>query len=284
MTKGYSENIRIIKSDSRAHDGFWVACRHLWAEVVKFRSQIWTVYKQGFRNSYHGAGLGVVWNFILPIVPVTVYLFLSSIRAIPNFDGVDSATFLTFGVTIWFVFAGFVRLPISVVQSRNQEAMKTSLPLSASIASSFTALSFETFVRFLFVLGVIVFTQSWPTIFSPLLFFFFAAAFFLFFGIGLVLSILNVIYKDVSRIVNIVLQYGLFVSGVIFPLGESDWAIFLSKVNPFAVFVDACRQIVFSGELDSWLPFAIWSAIGVLCFLIGCRLFYVMEYRIRGLA
>lgn len=281
MTDKSAKHIKTIRPDSRARVSAIRACKYLWREVYKFRGQIRTVYKQNFRSSYHGAGLGVVWNFILPLVPLTVYLFLTKIRVFPSFDGVDGSTFLTFGVMVWFVFAGCVQIPIGIVQSRTKQSMKTSLPLSISIVASFAGLVFETAVRMVFVIVIMVFTKSWPTLAAPALLLLFLPGFFLFFGAGLILSVMNVIYKDVSRLTTILLQYGIFVSGVIFPLGNSELAIAASKINPFAVFVNASRDIVFLGKLEHWVPFAIWSVIGLGVFLIGCRLFYVMEYRIR---
>lgn len=56
-----------------------------------------------------------------------------------------------------------------------------------------------------------------------------------------------------------------------------------SRLNPFAVFVNAGREIVFDGQLETYTPLAIWSVIGIFMFIFGARLFYVMEYRIRGL-
>lgn len=275
--------MKIISPNIRVNDSSFSALRHLLGEVVGYKGQIWTVFKQNFRSSYYGTGFGVLWNFILPLVPITVYLFLTKIRVFPSFEGVNGSTYLTFGVMIWFVFSGFVQLPISTVSSRTSEAMKTSLPLSASILSGFANLVFETIVRIGLVVGIMVLTQSWPTPFAPGLILVFVIGFFLFFGIGLILSILNVIYKDISRVTTILLQYGIFVSGVIFPLGTSNLAVLNSKLNPFAVFVDASRDIVFVGALRHPIPFAIWAAIGVVIFLVGCRIFYVMEYRIRGI-
>jgi len=277
----HSFNLTVVTPDKRAKDSVFKAIRNLASEIYGFRDQIATVYRQNFRNSYHGTGFGVLWNFILPLVPLTVYLFLTKIRVFPSFDGVDGATYLTFGVTMWFVFTGFVLLPINIVDSRKQQAMRTSLPLSTSIVSAFANLVFETAVRICLVTLIIVVNGSWPTWLSPLVFLLFLPGFFLFFGAGLILSIMNVIYKDVARLVTIILQYGIFVSGVIFPLGSSEIIKTLNNFNPFAVMVEASREVVFKGQILNWIPLTIWSLSGILIFLLGCRLFYVMEYRIR---
>lgn len=285
VNNGNQGVVKTIRADSRAYDSAFTAVKRLSNDAFNFKDQIWSVFRQNFKNSYYGAGLGVFWNFVLPLVPITVYLFLSTVRVIPSFDGVDSSTYLTFGVMTWFVFAGFVLTPINVISSRNQDAMKTSMPLIASIVSGFAELTFETFVRILLVLSIMIIMSCWPAWTAPGLFLVFMAAFFLFFGVGLIFGILNVIYRDVGRVVTILLQYGIFLSGVIFPFGDSPLVQLFSKLNPFAVFVESSRQIVFKGGLEPALmqPLIIWVVIGVFVFLLGCRLFHVMEHRIRGI-
>lgn len=277
--------VSIISSDMRERLGAFAATRRLLNEVRLSKDQIASVYRQNFRVSAFGSGLGVAWNYILPLVPVTLYLFLATIRVFPSFDGVNGAIYITFGVTVWYVLAGFVLEPVSVVNSRNKEAMKTSLPLIASVAASFAQLAFDTLIRVAFVLVIILVSGVIPKLTSPALLLILFAAFLLFFGIGLVMSILNVIYKDVARVLEIVLRYGIFLSGVIFPLGDSAAAVMFGQLNPFAVFVESCRQIVFQGSLEQaiLMPLLVWSSLGVIVFLIGCRIFYVMEYRIRSI-
>jgi ABC-type polysaccharide/polyol phosphate export permease len=80
------------------------------------------------------------------------------------------------------------------------------------------------------------------------------------------------------------LQYGIFVSGVIFPIGASPILQSINRFNPFAVYIDASRGVVFSGAIDDPLAFAGMSAAAVVMLLLACRIFYVMERRVRGVA
>lgn len=274
---------RIIRPDSRMTESSIQAIRNLIGEIWIFRSHIKIVFKEQFRAAYSGTGLGIFWNYALPLVPLTVYWFLSRLRIFPNFEGVDGATFLTFGVTLWFLFMGCVQTPIQVVQSRNKEAMKTAFPLSASIVSGFAQLLFDTLVRCVLVIVVVATTQSWPTwqgLMLPVALF---PALLLFIGVGLLLGILNVIYNDVSRVVTILLQYGIFVSGVIFPLYDTGLLSILNLFNPFAVFIDACRSLVFHGVIENFSVYLAMTGLALIMFVLSCRAFFIMEYRIRGI-
>jgi ABC-type polysaccharide/polyol phosphate export permease len=278
------QTFRIIHPDSRIAEGPLRATKHLGGEIWQFRSHIWIVFKEQFRLAYHGASLGVLWNYVLPIIPLSVYLLLSRLRFVPGFDGVDSAVYITFGVTLWLLFAGCIQTPIQMIQSRNQETMKTSFPLSAAVISGFGKLVFETLVRAAFVALVIVATGTCPAAHMALLPFLLIPAIMLFVGAGLLLGILNIVYTDVSRVVAIILQYGVFVSGVIFPLHGSGLLNTINRFNPLSIFIDASRQIAFSGTIHSAVPLAIACAASVVVFLASCRIFYIMEYRVRGIS
>ena len=283
MTQQSSQRFRVIRPDSRINDGMIAALLHLMSEVWNFRSHIHVVFKEQFRAAYIGTGLGLFWNYALPLVPLTVYWFLSKLRVFPNFDGVDGATFITFGVTLWFLFAGCVQTPIQVVQSRNKESMKTAFPLSASIVSGFAQLLFDTTVRSILVILIIVVGQSWPAWSALLLPLLLLPALMLFVGLGLLLGMLNVIYKDVSRVVNIGLQYGIFISGVIFPFHHIEILSTLNVFNPFALYIDFSRSIVFQGEVTDLTNYFAMSFIALAIFLVAAKLFYIMEYRVRGI-
>ena len=283
MSVRKSQQIHIIRPDSRMRESILSAIRHLINEIWNYRSHIRIIFKGRFRAAYSGTGLGIFWNYALPLVPLTVYWFLSVLRVFPNFEGVDGATFITFGVTLWFLFAGCIQIPMQVVQSRNKESMKTNFPLSASIVSEFARLLFDTMVRIILVSIIIVSTQSWPTAQGLMLPFTLLPALFLFTGIGVMLGILNVIYNDVSRAVNIILQYGIFVSGVIFPLYDTGILSAFNAINPFAIFIDASRSIVFQGVINNLQNYLVASGLAFIFFAVSVRIFFVMEYRVRGI-
>ena len=283
MSVRKSQQIHIIRPDSRMRESMLSAIRHLINEIWNYRSHIRIIFKGRFRAAYSGTGLGIFWNYALPLVPLTVYWFLSVLRVFPNFEGVDGATFITFGVTLWFLFAGCIQIPMQVVQSRNKESMKTNFPLSASIVSEFARLLFDTMVRIILVSIIIVSTQSWPTAQGLMLPFTLLPALFLFTGIGVMLGILNVIYNDVSRAVNIILQYGIFVSGVIFPLYDTGILSAFNAINPFAIFIDASRSIVFQGVINNLQNYLVASGLAFIFFAVSVRIFFVMEYRVRGI-
>lgn len=274
---------RLYRPDSRFEFSWHAAFLSLIREIRVFRSHIVTIFSSDFRAGYRGTALGVFWNLALPLIPITVYILLVNLRVFPKLEGIAPAVYISFNVTLWYLFAGFINQPIQIVKSRNAEVMKTSMPLSAAIASSFAQLSFDTLIRFALVL-VLVGTSATSIKLSAIAFAPIVVVACMFcLGAGLILAVANVIYPDIERVVGIALQYGIFLSGVIFPVSTMGPLAALETANPFNVFIRSARDAVFTGSLSHPGAVAAWSAIGVFLLLFAARFFYVMEYRLRGL-
>ena len=276
------QRARVIRPNDRLNVGVVTATRHILRELVQYRDHISTAFRQDFRGLYQGTVFGVAWNLLLPLVPITIYVLLALFRVLPNFEGVNSASYVALGATIWFLLAGCIQQPLQIVRARNAEVMKTALPLSAMVISGFAQLLFDTMVRMAFVITVIFFTGTklhWSAVLLPVTLF---PAILLFFGLGLILAMANVIYADVGRVTTIVLQYGIFVSGVIFPFASLPFSEILVW-NPAYVFIEEARVLFFRGLPETGWLLGGYAVFGFAVFLLGCRVFYFMEYRVRGI-
>ena len=273
---------KVYRADSRIGEGPITAMKHLIGELIYYRSHIATIFLSEFQATYRGTFFGVFWNFMRALIPVSIYALLASFRVLPNFEGVPSSVAIVFNVMIWFLLTGCVQQPLWVVGSRNNEVMKTALPLSVSIASSFVRVFFDVLVRLGLLVILVLITGAWPHPLAPLVIPVLIISLTLFLGFGLLVSIINIVAPDAERVVAVVLQYGIFVSGVIFPLSKFGPLGALEIINPFAVFIIATRSLTFHGTIVNAIPFAVWSFAGLLLFLYATRLFYLMEYRIRG--
>lgn len=276
-----SENARYYRPDSRSKGSVFFALASLVREIRKFRSHIATIFMGDFRAAYRGTVLGVFWNIILPLVPITVYILLVNLKVFPQYDGLEPSVYIAYNVTLWMLLTGLITRPIQVVRSQNQNTMKTSMPMSVAIASAFAQLSFDTLVRLGLVVVLVIAFAQWlaPNILVFMLALSTGAIFCL--GVGLFLSILNVIYPDIDRFVNIILQYGLFLSGVIFPVSTLGPLAVLEHTNPFNVFIQATRDSLFFGSYARLDVLFCWAGAALVMLLIALRFFYIMEHRIR---
>lgn len=264
--------------------GMLAALAALWREIVTFRWHIGVTFSKGFAAQSQLTRFGVVWNYVLPLVPITVYSALMGLRLFPSFGHVSGLVYIAIGVTLWFYFTGLVRGPIDTVAGQIRSISKSGFPLSGAIVASFAQLAFETTVRLAAVVIVFALLQglpAWQVALVPIPIFFGTL---LFLGSGLILSMLNIVYRDVSKLIGIALQYGIFLSGVIFPIEQVPALAALLQFNPFFIFIESVRSLAVLGTLPHPIALGIFSALGVVVFLLGVKIFYMLELRFRGLA
>lgn len=279
-----SETVTIYSARDAQRIGFVAALRALVGQVRDHRWHIGQLFIRDFSNSYQLTRFGVVWNYILPIVPITVWVLLSGLRMFPAFDGVSSVVWVTMGVTLWFFFSGFLMLPITTVESKIREGTKSELPLVGFVIVGFAQLFFDTLVRVVATAAVFGFFQGLPhmaALAAPLVI---LAAFLFFAGTGLILAVFNLAYRDIAKVVGMVLQYGMLLSGIVFPITEVPFLSDYVALNPFFVFVDSIRTLFVTGTLAHPVELAAFSAIGVVIFIFACRFFHVSEKRLKGFA
>ncbi len=256
------------------------ATKLLLSQLVDNKKQIGSLFAGNWRSASRGTKLGIFWNYVLPLVPLGIYCLLAQIRVLPEFNGTNPVAFIALGVTLWFFLAGIIQVAIGTVDQKRKESAQTSFPLVCSIASGYAQLTFETVVRLTLTAIIFVLTDVEPYLEALLSTFILISAIPLFFSLGLLLSICNLIYKDVGRVITIVLQYGLFISGVIFPVTNIAILSELNAYNPFAIFIDATRLAVLVGEFQASPALLSFALLGVILLFVGCKVFYVMEERV----
>lgn len=278
-----SEIVSVYSQNSRSSPGLIHPLTALAREVYDRRWHIWISFKRDFNAAHAGTGFGKVWNFVLPLVPIMVYSMLAIVGFFASSrGGMDPAVFVSVGATFWFLLTASITSPMQAVQSNHKTIASTTYPLIGVVASSFgrTAFDFAVRITATFIIFAVV-TKTAP-IYALLALAAAIPAFIFFFAIGLSVSILNLIYADISRVLQMFLSYMIFVSNVIIPVDMVAAFAAISKYNPFAIFITNIRNVFVSGSLATTDAYIFVSGLGLLMLIIAARLFFVMEWRVRS--
>jgi len=278
-----SNPVKVYSQDERTHPGLLRPPIALATEIYNRRWHIWISFKRDFSAAHAGAGFGKVWNFVLPLIPIMVYSMLAIVGFFASDrDGMAPAVFVSTGATFWFLFTGAITGPIQAVQKNHKAIATTSSPLISVVAASFGQLLFEFLVRITATLLIYIVVTKTVPVYALFAIAAAAPAFIFFFSLGLAFSILNLIYSDVSRLLQMFLAYMIFVSNVIIPVDRVQIFAEIAKYNPFAIYITNIRNIYVYGAFKTLDSYLIISTIGIIILLLAARLFYVMEWRIRG--
>ncbi|TRO95895.1 hypothetical protein FKB34_05865 [Glycocaulis profundi] len=272
----------IYRSDDRVKSGFFRPLFILIGQIIRWRWHIMINVRRDFMKVSRGATFGAFWNVVLPLVPLGAYTLLAWARVFPEREGYPAIVYVTTGATLWFLFVDCAVGTMKSVMAKTSMIGQTSYPLIGVVAGQFGEIGFNLAVRLCAValaVGLLWGAPSWGLVLAPLALLP-AIAFFL--GLGLVLAVMGSASKDISNIAGVIAAYAIFVSNVIFPVEFAGPLAPISTFNPAAIFIDNMRSVVFYARLESPVSYAIASGAGVLLLIVGARMFYVMEFRIRS--
>jgi len=204
---------------------------------------------------YKGSSVGLIWTLITPAVMVVTYSLV--FRVLFRFEGIPNYwLFLFVGLVAWQFFMGSVTVGTSSLVGQANLVKKVSfprelIPLSVMSANALTALA-----MLAIALPLCIIFQS-PAL-APLLTLPFLIALLLTLaaGLGLLLSALNVYFRDVEHIIIAVALPWFFLSPIFYDLetlpGLTDdraWvANLLHYLNPVSPFIIAIKDVMFWGR------------------------------------
>jgi lipopolysaccharide transport system permease protein len=253
--------------------------RESFVELWLFREVLWAFIVRHVKVKYKQASIGVGWAVLQPVLSAALFaFFLGRLARVPS-EGAPYLLFALVGMVAWTYFstaAGSAMESLVTDQGllRKVYFPRDVLPLAGVGAAVIDLLVGLITLWIVSVLYGLRPSLSWILLPVPLLILVIFAA-----AVGVGLSAINVYYRDVRYALPYVLQLGLIVSPVIYPLTvvPSAWRTQYAVLNPVAAAIEGLRQIVLRHtwpEIGITLGALMW-ATGLL--LVAYALFKRLE-------
>lgn len=270
----------VYTADMRSRAGMVEAWTRLVRDIVSSRFLIRQLFIKDFKAQYQQSVLGIVWSLVMPLIPVVIYLFMSAIGVLlPGGTGIPYVLFVIAGLSIWKIFSDGISFSMAKLLESKAVLGKIRVPKIAVICSSFGRVFFETFVRSLLIVAAMVWCGVPPSpsglvLLVPALIPLLCVTM----AVAMLASLVNVVMRDVQKLVDVALTYAMFICSVIFMMPEEGLIGTLNLLNPMNTFVNGIRDTLFAGVPSRPGLFLVTSVLSVL-FLFGAgRLFYIMEH------
>lgn len=249
--------------------------RPLWT----YRGFITGNVKREFQLRYQNSMLGAVWLVIQPLSMIVVYtvIFSQVMRAkLPSVEsGLAYSIYLCSGVITWGLFSEITGRALNTFLEHANLLKKINFPRLClpTIIVINGLINFS--IIFIIFIAFLVITQNFPGIafiaVFPLLLL--QVAFSI--GLGITLGVLNVFFRDVGHLFNVVLQFWFWLTPIVYPVSIlPDWVRApLFKLNPMAPIVFSYQNIFVYNLWPDWKSLLIPTLVTFLLCLIGFRLF-----------
>lgn len=244
----------------------------------RYRGFIGGSVKREFQSKYRNSLFGAAWTILNPLAMIVVYTVIFSQVMGSRLPGNGSvfaySVYLCAGILHWGLFAEITGRAQSVFIENANLIKKLQFPrICLPVIVVLNALVNYGIIFGLFT-GFLVVTGNFPgaayLALLPVLLVLVGFAL----GLGMILGVLNVFFRDVGQFFNILLQFWFWFTPVVYtPAALPESVRPLLHWNPMAAVIGACQTILVSGKMPHWgdlLPAAVLAA---LCCALGMQLF-----------
>lgn len=270
--KNMTEHITILEA-GRTEKNYW---RDLW----RFRELFWILAWRDISVRYKQTVIGVAWAVIRPFLTMVVFtIVFGRVAKLPTEGHAPYALLVFAGMLPWTLFSTSLGEASNSLINNTNLISKVYFPrLIVPTAAVVTA-----FIDFLISFGLLLlmmiyyqYAPSWRILLLPA---FMLLALLASLGPGLLMTALNVKYRDFRYIIPFVVQFGLYVSPVGFSSSvvPAEWRL-LYSLNPVVGVIDGFRWCILgSDSVMYWPGFAVSMAVTALFLWWGIALFRSME-------
>jgi lipopolysaccharide transport system permease protein len=247
-------------------------------ELWAYRDLVYFFIWRDIKVRYKQTAIGAAWAILQPVLTMMVFsLFFGRLAKIPS-QGLPYPIFYYTALLPWMYFATAMQSATNVVVEQQRVITKIYFPRVTLPIAAVLAGLLDFVISFAVLLALMAYYRILPTsavIWLPL---FTLLAVLTALGVGLWLSALNALYRDVRYIVPFLVQFWLFASPVAYPssLVPARWR-WLYGLNPMAGVIEGFRWALTGHGQPPGILLAASSAAVVLLVLSGLVYYHAME-------
>ena len=270
---GPSATRRLVLEPGRAE-------RHYWADLWHYRELFAILAWRDIAVRYKQTVIGAAWAVIRPFLTMVVFtVIFGRIAQLPSDGGAPYPVMVFAGMLPWFLFSTILSEASNSLVSNAQLVGKVYFPRLIIPGASAVIALVDFAISFFILAGMMTwfgFLPNWRIVLLP---FFVIMAALASLGPALLLTALNVKYRDFRYIIPFVVQFGLYVSPVGFSSAvvPDQWRL-LYSLNPVVGVIDGFRWCLLGGESQLYMPGFLLSLGMIAAFLwVGTGFFRKTE-------
>lgn len=239
-------------------------------DIYKSRFLARQLAERDIKAQYRQSYLGVIWAFITPLATALVWIFLNGTGTIRLSDtGVPYPVYAFSGTLLWSIIKDAINSPMQSTNAAKGILSKINFPKEALIISGIYKLLFNSSIK---ILLLVIFVFVYGIGFHPsLLLLPFSILAAVFFGttIGLFITPIGLLYKDVGKLITFSLQFLMYVTPVVYAIPKAGLMRTIMEWNPFTPIILTGRDLAVGITPEYLSYFLIIIAICIPLFFIA---------------
>lgn len=253
-------------------------------DVLGKRNLIMSLAVADFRKRFVGSYFGIAWMFLQPVVTILIYWFIFG--RMPGLSGRSASQgpyilYLIAGIVPWFFFNEALSHATNCLMEYSFLVKKVVFKVSILPMVKIVSCLFVHGIFVLISIAVYLIYGNFPSIYWLQAFYYTFSLMILIIGISFITSSIAVIFKDMGQIVSIALQFGIWITPIMWDPSDPSMKIIPDQYQKFLA-INPVYYIT-QGYRDSFLyHVGFWEKPGltlyywvftVIIFILGLKLF-----------
>lgn len=245
---------------------------------LSYRELLFNLANREVIQRYKQSVLGYAWVILNPLFQLLVLTFVfSTIFRIASFN-VPYVIFLIVGLLPWNFFAMSLSSASNSLVSSSSLITKIYFPREILVYGTIMSKIVDFFYSCLVLVAFFVFYKVAITyhIFWVIPIFIIQLIFTA--GLSLLLASLNLFYRDIQYLLNLIISLWFYLTPVIYPIEQfPEKYRWIFQINPMSVIINAYRQVVLGGKDPNLTNLGVAALTSIILFIVSFLIFKKSE-------
>jgi lipopolysaccharide transport system permease protein len=247
--------------------------RHYWRDIWHYRELFAILAWRDVSVRYKQTVIGVAWAVVRPFLTMVVFtIVFGRLAKLPTSGTAPYPIMVFAGMLPWFLFSSILSEASNSLIANTNLVGKVYFPRIIIPSATAVVALVDLAINFVMLVGLMIwfaYLPSWRAVFLPL---FVILALCASLGPSLVMTALNVKYRDFRYIIPFIVQFGVYISPVGFSsvIVPEKWR-FWYALNPIVGPIDGFRWCLLGAPLDL-------REFGISCTVIAILLWLGIAY------
>lgn len=247
--------------------------------LINYRELIYNFTLREIKTRYKQSVLGFVWAILKPAGTVLILTVVFSHFAKFPSDGLPYPLFAYGALLPWTLFTSSIGAGVpSLINNRNL-VTKIYFPREVLVLSSIISTFLDIFISAILFIVMLIFYKIGLGVTALYIIPIFIIEIIFAFGLALLLSAVNVWFRDVGQASGLLMQFWMYLTPVIYPLSMvPDRFRAFYVLNPMVGIVEGFRTCLLKGTAPDMGLLGISAVMAVIMFFTGYYIFKAKEY------
>lgn len=253
--------------------------KRYWLDIWSYRELLQILAWRDIAVRYKQTLVGTTWAIMQPFLSMLIMTFIfGKVAGLPSEGNIPYAIMVFAGMLPWQFFANAITTSGQSIVGNANLISKVYFPRLIIPTSAIAVACVDLLVSFVILVGMMFwyrFIPSWNLIGLPILI---LMSFLTALGPGLIITALNVKYRDFRFVIPFLIQFGMYVSPVAYSssvihnkLGTLKFLIY--SLNPMVGIIDCFRWAILGNNSTIYLP-SFCTSIGMTMIFLNVGIWY----------